>query len=205
MKALTSHELSELAKCKKSPQYFINTYGALRDPILGKVPLKGSTGTVSIELNEFRKFNINPVKNDQGKTEQKNYGPNFTFKVRDEAGQAREFINYMSPIPLDGRLFMMSGVREAQDQEFRYLHIPVDESGSLERFMTMRARLLDTKYINKLARLTVDPRVTFYSVWGDVFGWACAVLAILIVLDALSSAIRAKSAVRKARGRQEKQ
>lgn len=40
MKALTSHELSELAKCKKSPQYFINTYGALRDPILGKVPFR---------------------------------------------------------------------------------------------------------------------------------------------------------------------
>jgi cytochrome c biogenesis protein len=127
----------------------------LKGVIQGKVPLKTAEGSVSIELNEFRKFNINPVKNKEGKTEQTNYGPNFTFKVRDEAGQAREFVNYMSPIPLDGRLFMMSGMRNTPGQEFRYLYIPVDEKGSVARFMNMRARLLDKKYIEKIAMLTV--------------------------------------------------
>ena len=131
----------------------------LKGNVLGKVPLKGSEGSLSIELNEFRKFNINPVKNDEGEIEQKNYGPNFTFKVRDQSGQAREYINYMSPIPLDGRLFMMSGVRDAPDEEFRYLHMPVDEKGSINRFMNMRASLLNTKYIAGIANKVVEELV----------------------------------------------
>lgn len=131
----------------------------LKGVIQGKVPLKTAVGSVSIELNEFRKFNINPVKNAEGKTEQKNYGPNFTFKVRDEAGQAREFVNYMSPVPFEGRLFMMSGMRNTPGQEFRYLYIPVDEKGSVARFMNMRASLLNKKYINELAKLTVEDLV----------------------------------------------
>lgn len=128
----------------------------LKGEVLNKVPLKGPEGPLSIELDDFRKFNINPVKNEKGEVEQKNYGPSFTFKVRDEAGQAREFINYMSPVPLGDRLFMMSGVRNSPDEQFQYLHIPVDEQGSVQRFMSLRARLLDKKYITQIANGVVD-------------------------------------------------
>ncbi len=128
----------------------------LKGKVLSDVPLKGTGGSVTIELDDFRKFNIQPTTNAEGEVEQKNFGPSFTFKVRDEAGQAREFINYMSPIPQEGRLFMMSGVRSSPNEEFRYLHIPLDDRASVERFMKMRAKLLDGQYLANIAEGIVD-------------------------------------------------
>ena len=40
METLTAYELEELAKCKHSPVYFLDTYGFIRDPIRGKIPFK---------------------------------------------------------------------------------------------------------------------------------------------------------------------
>ena len=128
----------------------------LNGRVNGNITVSDQRGPLTIELTDFRLFNINPVENAQGKIEQKNYGPSFTFKLRDEAGQANEFINYMSPIQLEGRLFLMSGVRNSPADEFRYLHIPADERGSPQRFMRMRAHLLDDAFVRKMAEQTVD-------------------------------------------------
>lgn len=40
MEPLTAYELEEFAKCKSSPDYFLDTYGFIRDPIKGKIPFK---------------------------------------------------------------------------------------------------------------------------------------------------------------------
>jgi cytochrome c biogenesis protein len=128
----------------------------LNGRVNGTLTVSDQRGPLTIELTDFRLFNINPVENKQGKIEQKNYGPSFTFKLRDEAGQANEFVNYMSPIELEGRLFLMSGVRNSPSEEFRYLHIPADEQGSPQRFMRMRAHLLDDTFVRKMAEQTVD-------------------------------------------------
>nr|BDD47581.1 hypothetical protein 15 [bacterium] len=40
MASLTAYEIEELAKCKRSPIYFLDTYGFIRDPIKGKMPFK---------------------------------------------------------------------------------------------------------------------------------------------------------------------
>lgn len=128
----------------------------LKGKVLADVPLKGTGGPVTIELDDFRKFNIQPTTNEKGEVEQKNFGPSFTFKVRDETGQAREFLNYMSPIPQEGRLFMMSGVRDTPNEDFRFLHIPLDEKGNVDRFMKMRAKLIDSQYLAGIAEGIVD-------------------------------------------------
>jgi len=128
----------------------------LKGKVLGKVPLNVGDEVLTIELDEFRKFNINPVTDKDGKTKQKNFGPSFTFKLRDQSGQAYEFVNYMSPIQQDGRWYYLSGVRDSVADPFRYLYIPADANTSIQRFMNFRALLLDAARVQKAAELTVN-------------------------------------------------
>ncbi|NNG14332.1 MAG: cytochrome c biogenesis protein ResB [Gammaproteobacteria bacterium] len=127
----------------------------LKGKVLGKIPLNVGDDVLTIELDEFRKFNINPVTDKDGKIKQKNFGPSFTYKLRDQSGQAREFVNYMSPIQQEGRWYFMSGIRESVADPFRYLYIPADANISIQRFMNFRVLLLDAKRIQKSAELTV--------------------------------------------------
>src|SRR5574340_1078743 len=81
-----------------------------------------------------------------------NVGPSFQFKLRDASGQAREYNNYMLPIEIDGRRYLMSGMREQPSDPFRYLRIPVDEQGSAETYFALRSLLLDPKEHAAIAR-----------------------------------------------------
>ncbi len=78
--------------------------------------------------------------------ELRNVGPSITYKLRDAAGQAREFHNYMLPVQLgaegEGGVFLL-GVRESQAEGFRYLRVPADANDSLEGFMRLQAALQD--------------------------------------------------------------
>lgn len=73
--------------------------------------------------------------------ELRNVGPSFTYKLRDEAGQAVEYHNYMLPIELDGNRVYVLGVRETPTEDFRYLRIPVDENDSIDGFVRLRTAL----------------------------------------------------------------
>lgn len=76
--------------------------------------------------------------------ELRNVGPSISYKLRDEAGQAREFNNYMLPVDTgDGVPVFLLGVRETPAEPFRYLRLPADEDGSMQGFLEMRAALLD--------------------------------------------------------------
>ncbi|MCS6810048.1 MAG: cytochrome c biogenesis protein ResB [Tepidimonas sp.] len=75
--------------------------------------------------------------------ELRNVGPSVTYKLRDEAGQAREFHNYMLPIELEGQRVYLLGVRESPQEPFRYLRAPVDENDGLDGFVRLRAALAD--------------------------------------------------------------
>jgi cytochrome c biogenesis protein len=73
----------------------------------------------------------------------RNVGPSIGYKLRDAAGQATEYHNYMLPMELDGtRLFLM-GMRDTPSEPFRYLRIPADDQDSLEGFSRLRAALAD--------------------------------------------------------------
>jgi len=79
--------------------------------------------------------------------ELRNVGPSVTYKLRDAAGQAREFHNYMLPVKMDAAesspaLFLL-GVRETPAEPFQYLRIPADEQGSMEGFLRLRRALAD--------------------------------------------------------------
>lgn len=79
--------------------------------------------------------------------ELRNVGPSVSYKLRDSAGQAREFNNYMLPVKIDqaenSPAVYLLGVRENPADAFQYLRIPVDGEGSMETFLRMRKALAD--------------------------------------------------------------
>ncbi|PZP28389.1 MAG: cytochrome C biogenesis protein ResB [Roseateles depolymerans] len=70
-----------------------------------------------------------------------NVGPSFSYRLRDSAGQAREFNNYMLPVELDGQRVFLAGVRDNLSDNFRYLRMPVDEHDSLDGWLRLRRAL----------------------------------------------------------------
>jgi cytochrome c biogenesis protein len=77
--------------------------------------------------------------------ELRNVGPSVSYKLRDSAGQAREFHNYMLPVKTDQNenspAVYLLGVRETPAAPFQYLRIPVDPEGSMDTFLRLRAAL----------------------------------------------------------------
>ena len=129
----------------------------MQGEVFGKIPMQVNGNEYTIEFTDFRKFNINPVESkESNKQKFKNLGPNFTFKLRDAEGQAYEYVNYMSPIEQQGRLYMLSGVRSSVAEPFRYLYIPVDAQGSVKRFMTFLAAMHDKARVKKVTAETVN-------------------------------------------------
>jgi len=100
--------------------------------------------TLRLELDDFRRHNINQQ---AAAVEKRNNfsddGPSFTFKLRRPDGSAREYINYMLPVTVEGRDYLLSGTRGETSESFRYLYIPVDDSGSPERFLDLLHLLHD--------------------------------------------------------------
>ncbi|MGM9483430.1 cytochrome c biogenesis protein ResB [Roseateles sp. NT4] len=72
-----------------------------------------------------------------------NVGPSFSYKLRDAAGQAREYNNYMLPVELDGQKVFLAGVRDTPAENFRYLRMPADENGELDGWLRLRQALAD--------------------------------------------------------------
>lgn len=80
--------------------------------------------------------------------ELRNVGPSVSYKLRDAAGQAREFNNYMLPVKLDDSdvspTMYLLGARDNPAETFKYLRIPVDAEGGMETFLRTRAGLGDS-------------------------------------------------------------
>ena len=97
--------------------------------------------------------------------ELRNVGPSVSYKLRDAAGQAREFNNYMLPVKLDTApdapaLYLM-GVRENPADAFQYLRIPADTEGGMNGFLRLRAALVNPVLretaVQRYASLAVGP------------------------------------------------
>lgn len=97
------------------------------------------------------------------KKELRNVGPSITYKLRDAAGQAREFHNYMLPVKLEegaAPVFLL-GMRENPSDNFRYLRLPADDQGRLDGFLRLREALADPKLreeaVRRYAARATDP------------------------------------------------
>ena len=149
-------------------------------PIAGAVnrtaKIKNGTVAYRVEFSDFRPFNIENMGNsassrvevasvtkrilaelgsgaaDPSGRDLRNVGPSFQYKLRDEQGQAREYHNYMLPVELEGRWYLMSGVRATPNEAFRYLRLPLDIDGTLDSHMALRAILFDARARPDIAR-----------------------------------------------------
>ncbi|MHB1052137.1 MAG: cytochrome c biogenesis protein ResB [Thiobacillus sp.] len=129
--------------------------------------LASAAGDYTVEFNDFRPFNIenmggeiqaagdtmsvlggSPVSDNR---HLRNVGPSFQYKLRDARGQALEFSNYMLPLELDGRWYLMSGVRESPNDAFRYMRMPLDAGGDIDSFMRLRGALLNPELRPEIA------------------------------------------------------
>ena len=106
---------------------------------------------ITYEFNDFKKFNVLHLKEGE-KEKPRNVGPSVTYKVRNSSGQAREYLSYQYAMPIDGRSFFISGMRETPQEEFKYLKIPADAKGSIDEFMLFKDALQNKTLIESVAK-----------------------------------------------------
>jgi len=140
---------------------------SLQGAVGDTLPLAAGDARYTLELTQFRAFNVEDMgagdddaaarAQGMARIEQhlgsgaktptrknlRNVGPTYTFKLRDEAGQAREFHNYMLPIEQNGRWYLYSGTRDSQADSFRYIRFPLDNDGKLETWFAVREIMFD--------------------------------------------------------------
>lgn len=113
--------------------------------------LTTTRGERTLEFSDFKLYNIFPVDEDDASGKKhRNYGPSFVFRLRNPAGEALEYVNYMLPVELQGRRFFMSGMRATPSEEYRYLYIPVDGAGTPQRFMALLAAAHDGARVRRI-------------------------------------------------------
>jgi cytochrome c biogenesis protein len=81
----------------------------------------------------------------------RNVGPSIQYRLRDEAGQAREFNVYQLPVEIEGYPMFLAGVRDSVNDQFQFLRIPADDKGELTEFFRLRKALSDTNLIRQAA------------------------------------------------------
>jgi cytochrome c biogenesis protein len=117
----------------------------------GKDGAGGNSGSAvdvrKVDLRESIDAKLGAANKTKTNKELRNVGPSVTYKLRDAAGQAKEFHNYMLPVKMgndenDVPVFLL-GMRESTAEAFRYLRIPADDNGGMAGFMQLRAALAD--------------------------------------------------------------
>jgi cytochrome c biogenesis protein len=131
----------------------------------------GSEETVTLEFTALRVINVENFSNDNlgadtsgadvrsvnlvgalqqrlgsgdrvvNQRELRNVGPSVSYKLRDKAGQAREYHNYMVPVTLEGQSVFLLGVRDTPQENFRYLRVPADDQGRIDGWARLRQAL----------------------------------------------------------------
>jgi cytochrome c biogenesis protein len=137
------------------------------------VPLASSGETITLEIDDFRLFNITPNDEETRQATGKkftNSGPSFRFKVRKMDGSALEYDNYMVPVTIGGKQVLLSGVRSSPAEPFRYLHIPVDSAGSANRFLQFARYLMDSERLDALFKNLSEDQLVSLSKNKDMDG-----------------------------------
>jgi cytochrome c biogenesis protein len=115
-----------------------------------------------VDLRESIESRLGSANKTTTKKELRNVGPSITYKLRDAAGQAREFHNYMLPVDMgDNVPVFLMGLRDTPTEAFRYLRAPADDEGNLDGFARLRLALLDPALrelaVRRYASNAVDP------------------------------------------------
>lgn len=110
----------------------------------------GTSLEYTLELQDFALHNVHPDP-DGEEGARRNVGPSYTYRLRNPQGEAVEYETYMNPVRIDGDEFFLSGMRRSPSEPFRYLHIPVDADGGIDRFLAFQEALADPEKRRSLA------------------------------------------------------
>ena len=122
----------------------------------------GSTDVRAVNLKQSFDATMGAANKTKTNKDLRNVGPSISYKLRDRAGQAKEFNNYMVPIDMgEGVPVFLFGVRENPGLPYRYLRIPAGADGSMDEFLRLRSALstaaMRERAVKRYARNAVDP------------------------------------------------
>jgi len=120
----------------------------------------GSSGTSvdvrRVDLRQAIDSRMGAANKTRTNKELRNVGPSVGYKLRDGAGQAREYQNYMLPVRMDddpdSTAVFLLGVRETPIEPFQYLRVPADQESSMQTFLNVRAALSDVRQRDEAVR-----------------------------------------------------
>ena len=133
----------------------------LKATSMREFPLDLGKASYKLEFDQFTSMNVEdmsePSEKEQNlksalndvrsvRQEDKKYtniGPSIVYRIRDKAGQAVEYKNYMLPLKQDEDYFFITGTRSGLAQQYRWLRIPMDKNGKIDTFMALRQYLKD--------------------------------------------------------------
>ncbi len=151
-----------------------NLGDASRQPVVLKAtsmrqfPLDIGRHKYRLEFDQFTSMNVEDMSED-GKREKSlnstlndvravsqegkkytNIGPSIVYRIRDAAGQAVEYKNYMLPVLQEQDYFWITGTRSGLQQQYRWLRIPLDKQGKADTFMALREFLKNGEGLKRL-------------------------------------------------------
>ena len=122
----------------------------------------------TLEWREFKPINVFPINEAASpstkdmfshamrptgeKKEFQNFGPSVNYVLRDDSGNASEYIQYASPVDIDGVPVIISAQRDSLEQDFSYFRIPADDNMGVDDFMRLRAALADPQMRMRIAQ-----------------------------------------------------
>jgi cytochrome c biogenesis protein len=156
---------SQLARANASQEQMLVEYTGLRVINVENFAADKTTSTDvrKVDLRASIDASLGAANKTTTKKELRNVGPSVSYKLRDAAGQAREFNNYMLPVDMgDGTSVFLLGMRESPAQPFRYLRVPADEQGTMDEFLRLRYALRDPQLrdaaVRRYAAKAVDAK-----------------------------------------------
>ena len=111
----------------------------------------GDTSAVAVNKLEQALASSQSVKSSHSL---RNMGPSIQYKLRDPAGQAVEFLNYLSPFYDEGATYLLTGVRKEIGSQFQFIRVPLDEENKPDAYMRLRNVMLNPDLYPEIARRT---------------------------------------------------
>jgi cytochrome c biogenesis protein len=133
---------------------------ALSGEVHQNISINTPIGEYRVELDDYKTNNVIPLPEpDANGRKVKNLGPSLQFRVRDAAGQAVEYENYLLAIDREGAWYQVSKFRKSRAEEFDFLMIPLDDQQSMQRFMRFLARVNDRNALDAVldASIAIEP------------------------------------------------
>ncbi|MDO5686126.1 MAG: cytochrome c biogenesis protein ResB [Neisseria sp.] len=136
---------------------------------LSTVPLQLGSDEYQLSFTDFKATNVEniaeaeagsfgtalkDVRSVRSSDTMQNIGASIRYDIRDQAGQAYQYMNYLLPQVRDNAAYYFYGVKKPDEPQFRWLGIPLDQDGGTQSFMLLRQAFNNPDMIAAVAEKT---------------------------------------------------